>query len=249
MRNAFEKNVPTAYKAFSRIIAFLKNGGRERNIILGLLLLCLLFPPIGILLLVGYLLNRYVLPPAGKVERGLILNRTKAVGNFFAIVLLVIMIFAYEPIATTAWFHSMTGFYNPSQAKAMINLFYMIIASWLGYQAFLSMKIRQFGWMWIFGIFAVLFFPFLHFSLGALWIAVDKILIALLLISTFAFRLPKSFPLDPHRSMISHQVAPTPSLESDLRSLQRLKEEGLLSEEEFHIQKTSLLEKHKTTAS
>jgi hypothetical protein len=173
---------------------------------------------------------------------GLMRNRTKAVLNLIACFALVQMIRLYPAIWETDLFATTTGWGNSSNLRGMMNLLGLCLAAWLGYQSFLAKKTNQPAWFWIFGSLAVAYLPFLHFFLGMLWMAVDIAVIILLLVSTIKFKLPTAYPVV-DRGVSSTRNAP--SLEEELRSLKKLQDDTLITQEEFEEQKRSILEKSK----
>jgi hypothetical protein len=71
---------------------------------------------------------------------------------------------------------------------------------------------------------------------------VDIAVIILLLVSTIKFKLPTAYPVV-DRGVSSTRNAP--SLEEELRSLKKLQDDTLITQEEFEEQKRSILEKSK----
>lgn len=208
---------------------------------------------IGPALLFGiwYLIER-LLPSKPIRGRGLMQNRTKAALNAIAMFLLSMMIVLFGESAQIAQYNlpaQLAGYGSPfgsgAEQKAVITFYSLLVAAWLGYQAYLAKKAQQIQWMWIFGAFAVAYLPFFHFFLGPLWILVDTILILVLAVSSFAFRLPREWP-EPARSSFT-PPPPLPareSLETELLSLKRLLDQGLLNQQEHDSQKQNILRKH-----
>lgn len=207
---------------------------------------------IGPALLFGiwYLIER-LLPSKPIRGRGLMRNRTKAALNAIAIVLLMTMIAMFGESVRIAQYNlptQLAGYGSPfgsgAEQRGTIALCSLIVAVWLGYQAYLAKNSQQIQWMWIFGAFAVAYLPFFHFFLGVLWILVDAVLILLLAVSSFVFRLPQEWP-EPAPPSFAPQPPPMrETLEAELHSLKRLLDQGLLNQQEYDAQKQNILRKH-----
>jgi hypothetical protein len=204
------------------------------------------------LLLGNFLISIIAMAAAYFIERkfpskpisgaGLMRNRTKAVLNLLACGALVYMIRLYPAIWETDLFARTTGWGNSSGLRGMMNLLGLCLASWFGYQSFLAKKTNQPLWFWIFGSLSVAYLPFLHFFLGMLWVAVDIVVIILLLVSTIKFKLPTAYPVISPAVSASRNA---PTLEEELRSLKKLQDDALITQEEFEDQKRAILEKSK----
>lgn len=206
---------------------------------------------IGPILLFGiwYLIERF-LPSEPVCGKGLMRNRTKAALNAISIVLLFRMVNLFIQSAQIATYNLIpqAAGYGPlfgsgTEQSALISLYSLFVAGWLGYQAYVARRLQQIQWMWIFGSFAVAYLPFFHFFLGPLWIAVDSVLILVLMASIFAFRLPREWP-EPAQPSSPPPLPVLESLETELLSLKRLLDQGLLSQEEYDAQKQNILRKH-----
>ncbi len=65
-----------------------------------------------------------------------------------------------------------------------------VYLSWLAY------KSERHTWIWIFGFIALVFNPLIPLYLGRdLWVVVDLLVAIFLIVSTFAFKLPKEFKI------------------------------------------------------
>ena len=208
---------------------------------------------IGPIFLLGiwYVIERF-LPTKPVGGGGLMRNRTKAALDAISIVLLARMINLFIESVQIAQYNlpaQLAGFGSPfgsgAGQSAGIALYSLFVAAWLGYQAYLAKKANQIHWMWVFGSFAVAYLPFFHFFLGPLWMVVDLILILVLMVSIFAFRLPQEWPAAAQPSFPTPPPLPVPeSLETELVSLKRLLDQNLLSQEEYDTQKQNILRKH-----
>ncbi len=125
--------------------------------------------------------------------------------------------------------------FDPAGNRGAINFYSFIVAAWMGYLYYIAKKLDRPVWMWIFGGLALGYLPFLHFFLGELWLLVDMATIGLLLLSCFIFRLPADLPKTPEK------VPSQGGLERDLVELNRLKENNLLTEEEYGAQRAAIL--------
>ena len=70
----------------------------------------------------------------------------------------------------------------------------MDINAALAYLSWLAYKIEKQLWIWIFGFISLVFNPLIPLHMGRdLWMVIDLLVAVFLIISIFAFKLPKGF--------------------------------------------------------
>jgi hypothetical protein len=72
----------------------------------------------------------------------------------------------------------------------------LVVFGTTAYLTWLAYRIEKQTWSWIFGFIALVFNPFIPLHLGRdLWAVVDLLVAVFLIISIFAFKLPKEFKI------------------------------------------------------
>jgi len=72
----------------------------------------------------------------------------------------------------------------------------LVVFGTTAYLTWLAYRIEKQTWSWIFGFIALVFNPFIPLHLGRdLWVVVDLLVAVFLIISIFAFKLPKEFKI------------------------------------------------------
>lgn len=72
----------------------------------------------------------------------------------------------------------------------------LVVFGTTAYLSWLAYKSEKQAWTWVFGFIALVFNPLIPLHLGRdLWIVVDLLVALFLIVSIFAFKLPKDFKL------------------------------------------------------
>ncbi len=104
-------------------------------------------------------------------------NKKKNIATIISVTFLFLAMFSGWPY----------GFYT---------LLRLVVFGTTVYLTWLAYRIEKQTWSWICGFIALVFNPFIPLHLGRdLWVAVDLLVAAFLLISIFAFKLPKEFKI------------------------------------------------------